>query len=68
MTQGKCGISFTEFRALLTFQLDAMVRARNAYQNWHATVHGDVTKLLPLRQENFRISEHPATKRPYGHV
>ena len=52
MMQGKYGISFT--KALLSFQLDAMVRARNAYQNWHAAVHGDVTQLLPLRQENIK--------------
>ena len=47
-------ISFTKLKALLSFQLDAMVRARNAYQNWHAAVHGDVTQLLPLRQENLK--------------
>ena len=52
MMQGKYGIYFT--KALLSFQLDAMVRARNAYQNWHAAVHGDVTQLLPLRQENIK--------------
>lgn len=52
MIQGKYGISFT--KALLSFQLDAMVRARNAYQNWHAAVHGDVTQPLPLRQENIK--------------
>lgn len=47
-------ISFTKLKALLSFQLDAMVRARNAYQNWHAAVHGDVAQLLPLRQENIK--------------